>query len=58
MTFSATVAREVPAIAYNLLQNDGPILVRPDRIAAWHLTSATASHVAKKEFDINKVHSV
>ena len=58
MTFSATVAREVQAMAYNVLQNEGLILVRPDRISAWHLTSAIASHVAKKEFDINKVHSV
>ena len=58
MTFSGTVAREVQAIAYNLLQNRGLILVRPDRIEAWHLTSAMASHLAKKEFDINKVHSV
>ena len=58
MTFSATVAREVLAMAYNLLQNQGLILVRPGRDAAWHLTSAMASHIAKKEFDINKVHSV
>ena len=58
MPFSATVAREVQDTAYNLLQNQGLILVRPDRIAAWHLTSATASHAAEKEFDINKVHSV
>ena len=58
MTFSATVARKVQATANNLLQNESLILVRPDRIAAWHLTSAMASHIAKKEFDINKVHSV
>ena len=58
MTFSATVAREVLAIANNLLQNHGLILVRPVRDAAWHLTSAMASHFAKKEFDINKVHCV
>ena len=58
MPFSATVAREVQAIANNLLQNEGVTLVRPDRIVAWHLTSAMASHFAKKEFDINKVHSV
>ena len=58
MTFSATVAREVQAMAYNLLQNQGLILVRPGRISAWHLTSAMASHFAKKEFYINKVHSV
>ena len=58
MTLSPTVAREVQATAYNLLQNRGIILVRPDRIAAWHLTSAMASHLAKKEFDINKVHNV
>ena len=58
MTLSAAVAREVQAIADNLLQNEHLILVRPDRIAAWHLTSAMTSHIAKKDFGNNKVHSV
>ena len=44
----ATVAREVLAMAYNVLQNEGLILVRPDRIAAWHLTSAMASHACQE----------
>ena len=55
MTFSVRVERDVQAIAYNLL---GLILVLHDCIAAWQLNSAMASHIAKKKFDINKVHRV
>ena len=37
-------------MAYNPLQNQGLILVRPGRDAAWHLTSAMATSTRFKAF--------